>query len=100
MRVRTRAANTALYQLFQLFGPLALIGCQRDRGAGGLAADVAFPVVANLAALDEFRCDRSDQQVVAMRAAFWCGEGASAEELRPMFMKLHVTASFPFSLWR
>src|SRR5215813_12613097 len=50
--------------------PGALIRCQRDRGAGRLATNVAFPVVANLATLDELRRDWSDQHVVAMRAAY------------------------------
>src|SRR5215475_15416149 len=44
--------NTALYQLFQGLGrPPALIRCQRDESAGRLATNIAFPVVANLAAL-------------------------------------------------
>jgi len=35
-----------------------------------------------------------------MRAADGCREGAGGSKLRPIFMKLHVTASFRYDLGR
>jgi hypothetical protein len=50
-------------------------------------------VVPNLAALDEFRRDRRDHQVTALRATNRGRKGADGGELRPIFVKLHVTVS-------
>ena len=58
-----------------------------DEGAEGLATGVAFPMVADLAVLDEFRRHRCDHPVAAARAAHGCGEGASGGNIRRV--KLH-----------
>src|SRR5262245_48167234 len=64
-----------------------------NRGAGELAAGLAFPVVANLAALDKFRRDRRDHHVPTLWALRGSRETADSGELRPKFMKLHITVS-------
>ena len=58
-----------------------------DEGAEGLATGVAFPMVADLAVLDEFRRHRCDHPVAAARAAHGFGEGASGRNIRRV--KLH-----------
>ena len=52
-----------------------------------------MPVVPNLAPLDEFRGDRRDHHVPAVWATNGSRKNAYGGELRPIFMKLHVTAS-------
>ena len=52
-----------------------------------------MPVVPNLAPLDEFRGDRRDHHVTAVWATNGSRKGTDGGELRPIFMKLHVTAS-------
>lgn len=66
---------------------------ERNRRAGELATGVALPMMPNLAALDEFRGERRDHRVTALRATNRGPKGADGGELRPVFMKLHVTAS-------
>src|SRR4029078_3366578 len=66
---------------------------ERDRSAGELAADLAFPVVSNLAAFDEFRGHRCDHHVPTMRALRRSRKTADSGELRPKVMKLHIMAS-------
>jgi hypothetical protein len=51
-------------------------------------------MVADLAALDEFGRDWRDHEVVAMGTAYGSGESAEGREPRPIFLKMHVTASF------
>ena len=68
--------------------------CERNGRARRLATRVALPMVADFTALDEFGRDRRDHNVTAVRAAHGCGKGTDSGELRPIFMKLHVTASF------
>jgi len=58
-----------------------------DGDAEGLATAVAFPMVPDLAVLDEFRRHRCDHPVAAARAAHGCGEGASGRNIRRV--KLH-----------
>ena len=50
-------------------------------------------MVTDFAALNEFGGDGSDHQVAAVRTARRIGESAGGGELRPTFMKQHVTAS-------
>ena len=50
-------------------------------------------MVPNLAPLDEFRGDRRDHHVTAVWAMNGSRKGADGEELRPIFVKLHVMAS-------
>lgn len=70
------------------------MGREPNRDAGEKAAGIAFPMVANLATLDEFRRGRGDHEVTAMRAPHRGGKGSDGRELRAIFMKLHVMASF------
>src|SRR5512135_576584 len=58
--------HRALSSIPGILACLGSMGHQRDGGAGGLAAGIAFPMVADLAAFDEFGCDRRDHQVVAI----------------------------------
>ena len=65
------------------------MGRERDRGGGGLAAGVAFPMVADFAAFDEFRHQRSHHPIAAMRAARRRGKGAQLSESGRIGMELH-----------
>jgi len=47
-------ANTALYRLFRMHRRTALVEGPGNRRAGEFAAGIAFPVVADFTALDEF----------------------------------------------
>jgi hypothetical protein len=49
--------------------------------------------MSNLATFDEFRADRCDHHVTALRATNWGRKGADGGELRPIFVELHVTIS-------
>ena len=51
-------------------------------------------MMADFTTLDEFGRDRCNHDITAVRAAHGCGKGTDSGELRPIFMKLHVTASF------
>ena len=62
---------------------------ERDGGGGAFPAAVAFPVVADFAAFDEFGQHGSDHRVAAVRAAHRRGEGADTGELWPVAMELH-----------
>src|SRR5665647_1097950 len=62
---------------------------ERDRGAGGPPAGVAFPVMADFAALDEFGQIGGNHHVAAVRAVRRLGEGADAREPGRVDMKLH-----------
>src|SRR5262245_15819843 len=74
-------------------GVFRSMGCQRNTRTGELAANVAFPMVADFATLYEFGGNRSDHQVATVRTTRRRGESTNGRELRPIFMKLHVTAS-------
>jgi hypothetical protein len=75
-------------------GVIRSMGCERNnRCAGELAAGVAFPVVTDFATFNEFGGDGSDHQVAAVWTTRGRGESAGGRELRPTFMKLHITAS-------
>jgi hypothetical protein len=50
-------------------------------------------MVTDFVTLNEFGGDGSDHQVAAVRTARRIGESAGGGELRPTFMKQHVTAS-------
>ena len=47
-------ANTALYRLFRMRRSTALVEGPGNRRAGEFATGIAFPVVADFTALDEF----------------------------------------------
>jgi len=68
-----------------------------NRRARESATGVALPVVPNLAPFDEFRGDWRDHYLTAVGATNWSRKGADGGELRPIFMKLHVTVSWVFS---
>ena len=53
------------------------MSCEWDRGARQLAADFAFPVMANFAAFDEFRMNGRDHPVATLRAARGIGVTAN-----------------------
>src|SRR5215813_7943798 len=69
---------------------------ERDARAGRLAAGITFPMMTDFAALNEFGGDRGDHRVAAMRTTRGIGESSDSGELRPIFMKLHVTPSLLF----
>ena len=62
---------------------------ERDRGCGMQSAGVAFPMMADFAAVDEFRHDRGDHQVAAMRAVRGRSERTKIREPGRVEMKLH-----------
>src|SRR5690606_15970023 len=66
---------------------------QIDGGQGGFAAGIAFPQMADFAALDEFGDDRSDQLVAASRTAHRAGKGADGGKLRRLVLHLHASLS-------
>jgi len=70
-------------------GSHPLILRERDGDAGGLSAGVAFPVVADFDALDEFRRHGCHHLVAAVRAACVCGHGADRAKIRRVAMRLH-----------
>ncbi len=51
-------------------------------------------MVADLSALDKLGRDGRHHDIAAARATRRSGEGADCGELRSVFMKLHITASF------
>jgi hypothetical protein len=69
---------------------------ERNRRAGKFATRLAFPVVANLASLDEFRRDRGNHDLPALWALRGSRETADGGKLRPNFVKLHITVSWFF----
>lgn len=60
---------------------------ERDGAGGGLAAALARPMVADLAAFDELGHERRNHEVAAIRAAGWAGEGAHGFQLDGVAMK-------------
>src|SRR5262249_35652404 len=69
-------------------------GCKRNRSTVQLATGLAFPVVPNLASLDEFRRDRRDHDVPAAWPLGGRRKSAHRGALRPISMELHVTVSW------
>ena len=65
------------------------MGRERDRGAGGLAASIAFPVMADFAALDELGHIGGNHHVAAVRAMRGCRKSANTREPGRVEMKLH-----------
>jgi hypothetical protein len=51
-------------------------------------------MMADFTTFDEFGRNRSHHDVAAVRAAHRRSKGTDSGELRPIFMKLHVTASY------